>query len=961
MAKTVRSRRVTIAAGALSLALVAPFVSPVDVTPVAAAVDADAFNARYNTTNFWDADEAVVQGLVLEPGDTVSATANTIFNWKFRTSGCNLIIGRPQSSTAFRTGNQDIAVQVTKADGSSFNTTLRVNVVDTRAAGNKFSEPADNCPAPTSTATPTSDAPAATTTTSEAEPTSAVEPTSTTSDAPAPTTTTSEAEPTSAAPESSTSEAPKTTATTFSGRYDTANFWNKNEALVEGLELQPGDSVSATTNTIFNWRFRNDDGALTVIRPQSAAAFRTGEVDIPVRVTTPQGDSFTTTLRLNVIDEAPPAAYKIPPVETRETIDFEGGRSKVVDAWDVPEGVTVDKQVGFQSIGVVGWDVDVQNGKLVVKAPGTFTSGDDVDIPVTFTDGITPTDATVRIRALNPQTTGRDIAGTVGTIVGNVIGAATGTGSVGNIVGGLLGGGSGEGGTGGGGGLGGLIGGLLGGGSGEGGGLLEGLVKVEVQPSAVIVTGNANPTVEIRDNGSNNGSGNSVVVTDNANPRDNFSNNSVEASAIVTGNANPVVTGNLNDNGSNNSAVVTGNANPTVVITGNANPVVTGNLNDNGSNNSAVVTGNANPTVVITGNANPVVTGNLNDNGSNNSAVVTGNANPTVVITGNANDNFRENGSNNSAVVTGNANPTVVITGNANPVVTGNANDNFRENGSNNSAVVTGNANPVITGNANPSDIGSNNSVVVTGNANPVVTGNANDNGSNNSAVVTGNANPVITGNLNPSNNGSNNSAVVTGNANPSDIGSNNSAVVTGNANPTVVVTGNANNNGTGNTVMVTGNANPVVTGNANGGLLGGSGSSGGSSKRDAKKDPGLVDTNLNTEGGSSDPRCIAPLVALGLPLIPLALAQGLNIPGLDRAAKQAENAFDDATRRLNIPADQAMAIGGGIAGVVAALLITATVRNCIPRPKSFDINVNVPQPQGVVTSVAPVVDTPTA
>ena len=825
MAKTVRSRRVTIAAGALSLALSAPFISPVDVTPVAAAVDASAFNARYNTTNFWDADEAVVQGLVLEPGDTVSATANTIFNWKFRTSGCNLIIGRPQSSTAFRTGNQDITVQVTKADGSSFNTTLRVNVVDTRAAGNKFSEPADNCPAPTSTTTPTSDAPAPTTTTSEAEPTSAVEPTSTTSDAPAPTTTTSEAEPTSAAPESSTSEAPKTTATTFSGRYDTANFWNKNEALVEGLELQPGDSVAATTNTIFNWRFRNDDGALTVIRPQSAAAFRTGGVDIPVRVTTPQGDSFTTTLRLNVIDEAPPAAYEIPPVETRETIDFEGGRSKVVDAWDVPEGVTVDKQVGFQSIGVVGWDVDVQNGKLVVKAPGTFTSGDDVDIPVTFTDGITPTDATVRIRALNPQTTGRDIAGTVGTIVGNVIGAATGTGSVGNIVGGLLGGGS-----------------------GEGGGLLEGLVKVEVQPSAVIVTGNANPTVEIRDNGSNNGSGNSVVVTGNANPRDNFSNNSVEASAIVTGNANPVITGNLNDNGSNNSAVVTGNAN----------------------------------------------------------------------------DNFRENGSNNSAVVTGNANP--VVTGNLNP----------SNNGSNNSAVVTGNANPVITGNLNPSNNGSNNSAVVTGNANPVVTGNANDNGSNNSAVVTGNANP-------------------------SDIGSNNSAVVTGNANPTVVVTGNANNNGTGNTVMVTGNANPVVTGNANGGLLGSSGSSGGSSKREAKKDPGLVDTNLNTEGGSSNPRCIAPLVGLGLPLIPLALAQGLNIPGLDRAAKQAENAFDDATRRLNIPADQAMAIGGGIAGVVAALLVTATVRNCIPRPKSFDINVNVPQPQGVATSVAPVVDTPTA
>ena len=942
MAKTVRSRRVTIAAGALSLALSAPFISPVDVAPVAAAVDASAFNSRYNTTNFWDADEAVVQGLVLEPGDTVAETTNTIFNWKFRTSGCNLIIGRPQSSTAFRTGNQDIAVQVTKADGSSFNTTLRVNVVDTKDDSNSFTEPSDNCPTPTPTPTPTTDS-------EEPAPTSTE-----------PTTTTSATEPTSAE-ESSTSEAPKTTASTFNGRYNTTNIWNEQEAQIEGLRLQPGDGVSATTNTIFNWRFRNDDGTLTVIRPQSPAAFKSGEVDIPVRVTTPQGDSFTTTLRLNVIDEQPPVTYEIPPVETRETVDFEQGRSKIVDAWDVPEGVTVEKQVGFQSIGVVGWDVEVQNGKIVVKAPGTFSSGDDVDIPVTFSDGTSTADRTLRIRALNPQTTGEDIAGTVGTIVGNIIGGATGSGSVGDLVGGLIGGGgsgsdagsgSGDGGRGG---LGGLIGGLLGGGSGDGGGLLEGLVKVEVQPSAVIVTGNANPTVEIRDNGSNNGSGNSVLITDNANPRDNFSNNSVEASAIVTGNANPVVTGNLNDNGSNNSAVVTGNANPTVVITGNANPVVTGNLNDNGSNNSAVVTGNANPTVVITGNAND----NFRENGSNNSAVVTGNANPTVVITGNANDNFRDNGSNNSAVVTGNANP--VITGNANPVVTGNANDNFRENASNNSAVVTGNANPVITGNANPSDIGSNNSAVVTGNANPVVTGNANDNGSNNSAVVTGNANPVITGNLNPSNNGSNNSAVVTGNANPSDIGSNNSAVVTGNANPTVVVTGNANNNGTGNTVMVTGNANPVVTGNANGGLLGSSGSSGGSSKRDAKKDPGLVDTNLNTEGGSSDPRCIAPLVALGLPLIPLALAQGLNIPGLDRAAKQAENAFDDATRRLNIPADQAMAIGGGIAGVVAALLVTATVRNCIPRPKSFDINVNVPQPQGVATSVALVVDTPTA
>ena len=828
MAKTVRSRRVTIAAGALSLALVAPFVSPVDVAPVAAAVDASAFNSRYNTTNFWDSDEALVQGLTLEPGDTVAATTNTIFNWKFRTSGCNLIIGRPQSSAGFRTGNQDIPVKVTKADGSSFNTTLRVNVVDSRDSANSFTEPGDNCPTPTPTPTST-------------EPTGAEEPAPTSS------------EPTSAE-ESSTSEAPKTTASTFNGRYNTTNIWNEQEAQIEGLQLQPGDGVSATTNTIFNWRFRNDDGTLTVIRPQSPAAFKSGEVDIPVRVTTPQGDSFTTTLRLNVIDEQPPVTYEIPPVETRETVDFEQGRSKIVDAWDVPEGVTVEKQVGFQAIGVVGWDVDVQNGKIVVKAPGTFSSGDDVDIPVTFSDGTSTADRTLRIRALNPQTTGEDIAGTVGTIVGNIIGGATGSGSVGDLVGGLIGGGgsgsdagSGDGGRGG---LGGLIGGLLGGGSGNGGGLLEGLVKVEVQPSAVIVTGNANPTVEIRDNGS----GNSVVITDNANPRDNLNNNSVEASAIVTGNANPV-------------------------ITGNVNPVITGNLNDNGSNNSAVVTGNANP--VITGNANPVVTGNLNDNGSNNSAVVTGNVNP--VVTGNANNN----GSGNSVVV---------------------------------------------TNNANPSDIGSNNSVVVTDNANP-------------------------RDNLN--NNGSGNSVVVTNNANPSDIGSNNSVVVTGNANPTVDIRDNASNND----VQVTGNANPVVTGNANGGLFG---SSGGSSNKDqgGTNDSALVNANVNTDGGSSDPRCIAPLVGLGLPLIalvPLALAQQVKVPGLDDLSRQASRAFDDAVRNTGFDAAQVTAVGGGVVGVVAALLLIAAVRTCIPQVRGVDVNINGSSNKSVTTKAAPVVDTPTA
>ena len=776
-----RSRPSAIAAVVLSAALVAPFTSPLQ----GGAVEASDFDTRYTTTNFWDVDHAIVQGLTLEPGDTVAAPTNTIFNWKFRNAGCALVITRPQSSLSFKTGAQDIPVKVTKTDGSSFTTTLQLTIVDERESGNSFDEPGDQCPAPGEETTPSA-------TTTPEETTSA-----------APVTTTETAEP-------STSENPAP-ANPFTRRFDTANFWEQPEAVVKGLQLQPNDVVEPVTNTIFNWNFRNDDGTLTVIRPSSSTAFKSGEVDIPVKFTPAGGTTTRGTLRLNVIDEMPPFTHDVPPVETRETIDFDGARSKVVDAWDVPEGVTVAKKPGFSAIGAVGWEVAVENGKILVKAPATFTSGDEVDIPVQFSDGISTTDRTLKIRALNPQTSGKDIAGTIGSIVGALLGVGGEKGS---------------------------------------NGLLEGLVKVEVQPSGIIVTGNANPTV-------------SVDIHDNG------SNNSVE----ITGNANPVVTGNLNDNGSNNSAVVTGNANPTVVITGNANPV-------------------------ITGNANPVVTGNLNDNGSNNSAVITGNANPTVVVTGNLNDN----GSNNSAVVTGNANP--VVTGNANPVVTGNLNDN----GSNNSAVVTGNANPVVTGNANP-----------------VVTGNLNDNGSNNSAVVTGNANPVVTGNL--------------------------------------------NDNGSNNSVEITGNANPVVTGNANGGLFGGSSKRGNNNESgtDGKEGSGndgssLLNANVDVAGGSSDPRCIAPLVGLGLPLValvPVAITQQMRIPGLERIAAQAERAFNDAARGINVDPATAAAIGGGAVGVVAALLVAAAVRNCIPQVRGVDVSVGGSSGNSAApTKDAPVVET---
>lgn len=808
MAKTVRSQRVTIAAGALSLALVAPFVSPVSVTPVAAAVDADAFEKTYDTTNFWDVNEAVVEGLVLEPGDKVEATALLLAQnkWRFRTSGCNLILVRPEAAISFRKGNQNIAVKVTKADGSSFDTTLKVNVVDKKAEGNTFTEPADACPTPEE---PTEEQPTSEEPTPEAP-----------SEQPTPTTTTPPAE------EPSTSNAPKTTASAFNGRFNTSTFWNKKEAVVEGLKLQPGDKVEATALLASRnkWHFRNDNGTLTVIRPEAPASFGTGEQDIPVKVTTAEGTTFKTTLRLNIIDERPVGEWE-KELDKTYPVDFEKSTSaKPLDVLKLPKGVTLTK--GGASLPT-GWSVTTDADGVRITPPATFKEGD-IELPVSVEqvhdDGEKDAfKATLKIAAKNPSKTPAETAGTIadiaGPLIGNIIGGATGGTGLGSLIGSLIGGGKKEGSEGGnsGGGLGGVIGnalgGLLGGGK-DGKSPLEGIVKVEVQPSGIIVTGNANPTVDIRDNGSNNGSNNSVVVTDNANPRDNGSNNSV----VVTGNANPTV--DIRDNANNNG-------NPSVVVTGNANPVVTGNANNNGSGNSAVVTNNA----------NPVVTGNMNDNGSGNSVVVTNNANPSVVITDNANprDNLNNNGSNNSVVATNNANPTVVITGNAN------------------------------------------------------------DNGSNNN-------------------------------------------------------------------VQVTGNANPVITDNANGGLLGSSGSSnGGSSKKDKGGD-NVVDANVNTTGGSSDPRCIASLVGLGLPLvalIPLALTQQMQIPGLTQANGQAAGSFDAAARNFGLDSGPALAIGGGVVGVVAALLITAAVRTCVPNVDNVDINVNVPRLKGAPeTTVAPVVET---
>ena len=655
------------------------------------------------------------------------------------------------------------------------------------------------------------------------------------------TTPTSDAEP---APAEQPSTSEDTTAATFEQRFDTANFWNADEAVVEGLQLQPGDTVAPRANTIFNWGFNNNDGTLTLIRPKSTAAFGAGKKDIPVRVTTAAGETFDTTLRVNIIDERPGAEWE-KQLASRYPMDFGKSTSaQSVEGITLPEGVSVSKSGAALP---TGWSVSNDGTTIRVTPPTTFKEGD-FDLPIEVNDGTDKFEATLKIAAKNPSKTPAETAGTVASILGPILGSLIGAGTGGSLLGGL----------------GDIIGGGNGGSEGGTGGGAGRLINV-------VITNNANPS----NIGNNNGSPN-VVITDNVNPRDNLSNNG-NPSVVITNNANPVITG---------------NANPSVVITGNVND----NLRENGSNNSVVVTDNANPVVtgnanpVITGNANPsvVITGNVNDNGSNNSAVVTGNVNP---------------------VVTNNANPTVVVTGNANPVITGNANDN----GSNNSAVVTGNANPVVTNNANPT---------------VVVTGNANDNGSNNSAVVTNNANPTV--------------------------------VVTNNANPTVVVTGNANDNGSNNSAVVTGNANPMVTGNANGGLVG----FGSSRKGQDENGDHLIDANVGVDGGSSDPRCIASLVGLGLPLIamvPLALAGQVNVPGLNDIGERAEQAFNDAARQFNIEPAQLTAASGAAVGVVAALLLTAAVRTCIPRVNGVDVSVGGSSngnDKPAATVAAPVVET---
>ena len=102
-------------------------------------------------------------------------------------------------------------------------------------------------------------------------------------------------------------------------------------------------------------------------------------------------------------------------------------------------------------------------------------------------------------------------------------------------------------------------------------------------------------------------------------------------------------------------------------------------------------------------------------------------------------------------------------------------------------------------------------------------------------------------------------------------------------------------------------------------------GSSGGSSKQDSLE----VDPDMGVYRGSTDPRCIATLVGIGLPLlaiIPLALSTQLAVPGL---GKQLNDVLKSTARSANVTPEALTGIGGGVLGLVAAIIAIAGGQNC--------------------------------
>ena len=667
MAYSTRTKRISIAAGALSIALVAPFVSvSTSDLPAAHAQTVATQASDFDTpeeVNFWDAKTVQLKDLALNPGDKVETYYNwktvPTYRWKVAVDDLGaLTVGRPTDGLAFssKVGKTiEIPIKVTPASGEPYEATLKIAVKDEKPAEETTTPettPAESTTPETTTAE--SEAPAESSEPEAPAESSEPEAPSESSEPEAPAESSEPEAPAESEGPSTSEEAPAPEAPKFDfdKTYEAENFWNKETVPVPDAKLEPGDKIASTYwDSTTRWPVTVDaEGNVTIGKPWNKITFnnaiKAGSADIPVTITPKKGEPYSGTLKVKLTDTMPPAEWEgdLPDFSKIYSVDFEKQRVKPVPGLTLPENVTIERSGAKYPL----WSFTNLNGEVQVNAPATFTPGV-FDLPVKISDGTSTVERTIRINATNPQTTGGEIAkgvgGVLGPILGGLIGGGTGGigGAIGNLLGGLIGGGSGGSGEDGKGGSGGgLLGSLK--------GALEGIVKVEdgairIENNGnnnghVTVTGNANPTVNISDNGNNNGNPN-VVVTNNANPTvnitDNANNNAsnngnpdikvsdnAKASVVVTNNANPTV--NVSDNASNNG-------NPNVVVTNNANPTV--NVSDNANNNGnpdVKISDNAKATVVVTNNANPTV--NVSDNGNNN-------GNPDIKVSDNANPNVQ--------------------------------------------------------------------------------------------------------------------------------------------------------------------------------------------------------------------------------------------------------------------------------------------------------------------------------
>ena len=141
--------------------------------------------------------------------------------------------------------------------------------------------------------------------------------------------------------------------------------------------------------------------------------------------------------------------------------------------------------------------------------------------------------------------------------------------------------------------------------------------------------------------------------------------------------------------------------------------------------------------------------------------------------------------------------------------------------------------------------------------------------------------------------------------------------------------------------------------------------SSGGSSKPGGQGGQGgpTVDANVGLKGGSSDPRCVATLIGVGLPLlaiIPLALSTQLATPGLGAVGNQLSRALTDAARAAGTTPEALAGIGGGVLGLFAAVVAIAGGANCIPNVDSAAVSLGSAKPAPVVPTETTEEATPT-